>query len=147
MKGRTGQAEPDRQDWIGRTRLAARTCCKDKTARAGQPGEDRKDIRNRTARTGQAEKDRQSKTAMTGFQGQDSGDRAARIRRQLRTARIRQPEKDTQNRTAKPNQLKQDSQRGAAGMRHAGQNRQDETSRTGLPAQDCHYRAAMTGLP
>jgi hypothetical protein len=59
-----------------RQNKTGRTAARNKTTRAGQPGEDTK---KRRARKGQLEQDRQDKTAMTGPPGHCSWDRAARI--------------------------------------------------------------------
>jgi hypothetical protein len=101
-RGRTGQAEQDRQNWKGSTGQAEQNC-PDMTARkrlTEQP-----EIAQLIRGTGQAEKDRQNKTAKWDFQ-----DRTARVGWpgqvcQHRTARIRQKGEESQERTARTVQL------------------------------------------
>jgi hypothetical protein len=72
-KGRTGQAQLDRQGCIDNW-----TSSQDRAARIRQPGRgnqkktERRGQLEQDTRTGKAKKHRQNKTAMTGLPGQDS---------------------------------------------------------------------------
>jgi hypothetical protein len=128
--GRTGQAELNKQNWTGRTGQAEQGR-QDRVAgirRRGQPGKDRKaeDGRKGTDRTGQAELDCRDRTS-----GQGGPDRSTGIGL---------PAQDCKEKTPRAEQKGEHNQKRAEQIRTARAglpewDRQDSTSRPGLPGQ------------